>query len=370
MTRASILLQLTALVAVHAAGCYTGSPEHRCMSCDSYTNVTCQTECPSAACTWTEECCKALPPPYPPLPPVPPPPCQPDSGCYGISSTHTCDCKITKSQCNAGSGSWTTGCGCDHAGDPGFAGDCDHNRSEFGCYNANGEHQCDCSATEPACLAAQGSWITGCSCALDALPPPAPAPPPLPMNGGTVTVKLHAECPASTYLETFVAKGVVSSVASLSAVATNFISLGVADQCDTPRGAKGAAFAALTLTVSCATTSHVVFVEGALTKALVDAPSASFLLAINVFDKPQIIVECDACGFARSVHIWSILGALVGLFIVGGGVFLITRKCYMRGGATSTVSLLGGNDGFTHTSTSPYTNAASIPAARPEASSM
>ena len=98
-------------------------------------------------------------------------------------------------------------------------------------------------------------------------------------------------------------------MASLTGVATDFISVSVGDHCDTPRclypslyarappagacaspsstspssarsGARGAAFAALTLDISCATSEHVKLLRPRLADAFADAPSASFLLGI------------------------------------------------------------------------------------------
>jgi len=342
-TRLSTLLALLAVPATRATGCYTGPPDHQCL-CD-LTNSTCVGH--FAPGSWSDRCCLALPPPSPP---ISPPPCHADQGCYDHENTHTCDCKITKSQCTAGAGTWTTGCGCDHEGDPGYE-PCNTSTANYGCYNANGHHQCDCESSQSACSAAGGMWIDGCSCTAEASPPPAPRPPPLPMKGGRVVVDLRAECPAVTYLATYVHTGLLDTMASLTGVASDFISISVGDHCDTPSGARGAAFASLTLDVSCATSEHVKILRGQLADSFTDAQSASFLLGIAVIDQPVVTDVCNGCGggVTHREVLAAVLGALSAILVVGGAAFVGSRAYRRRG-----QGLLSGRSTDPLASASPY----------------
>ena len=82
----------------------------------------------------------------------------------------------------------------------------------------------------PATIPPPGSWISGCACALRALPPPNPSPPP-PPNAGTVTAVFRAVCPASNYNGTFVSNNLIDNFANLAAVADVFITYDLVDLC-------------------------------------------------------------------------------------------------------------------------------------------
>lgn len=245
---------------------------------------------------------------------------------------------VTESQCRAGAGDWTTGCGCDRSGDPGYA-PCNTSSPEYGCYNANDDYKCDCSISEGACVGAGGSWMTGCSCTAEALPPPAPAPPPIPMDGGRILVTLDAECPSRTYSESFVRLGILSAAEEITRVHQKWIDLFVNDKCVTPRGAEGAAFTQLILAVSCTTASHTKYVEEKIRAAFADAQSTSFLLHIHAISTPVIKVECPKCEHVRNAHVIGSVSAVAALLCFGCAVFCITRRVYRHGGVRA--ALLG-----------------------------
>lgn len=175
------------------------------------------------------------------------------------------------------------------------------------------------------------------------------------MEGGRVTITLEAECPAYTYSETFVRGGMLDAVESLTAVSGQFIDLGVGNKCDTPLGSEGAAFTRLMFTVSCATASHVTFVEKQARK-IDDAQSASFLLNINVISTPIIAVDCPACERVRNIHVGAIVGMVLGLLAFALVVFCIARRVYKQRGVASPIfsSFLGTTPPITATNASPY----------------
>ena len=320
-----LLLLLAVILPITLAdgGCYDPTV-HKCDCIINHSNCT-------APNVWTNQCCQATPPPSPA-----PPATMCDRGCYDIhGGTHTCDCSITESQCSSGgSGIWTEGCGCDHSGDPGFH-PCNTSSPVYGCYNAFGKHECSCDISQAACLRNSGTWTVGCSCGEQHSPPPAPAPPPLPLDGGRVTVTLKADCPASSYVDTFVRENLLSAMARLTAMHKDFVKLAVGNSCNTPWGSSTEAYAELTFDVSCATADHTVFVDQQLRHAFKDKETSSHALSIGVIEKP--IVTATVTGDV-SPSPWTnakVSGMVAGVAIassiaVGLLVFLMTRKVYRK----------------------------------------
>lgn len=95
------------------------------------------------------------------------------TGCYcsshsGCTSHSGCSCAFSEAGCAAAGASWYTGsaCSCNAINSA--------NTATAGCYNANGNHVCDCTVSEQSCT---GTWMTsGCSSCAAAASPPAATP--------------------------------------------------------------------------------------------------------------------------------------------------------------------------------------------------
>ena len=104
-------------------------------------------------------------------------------------------------------------------------------------------------------------------------------------------------------------------------------------------GAEGAAYAKLTIDVSCATAAHVTLLKTQLSDSFADAQSASFLLDIAVIEEPVVYDECNGCGGVTHRDVAAgVVGGLAAALVVGTAVFVVTRRYYRRG-----PGLLGGS---------------------------
>lgn len=150
-----------------------------------------------------------------------------------------------------------------------------------------------------------------------------------------MTVSFKADCPASSYLNTFVRANLLASMARLTAMHKDFIDLGVGDSCNTPWGSSAQAYAQLTFDISCATADYTVFVDRQLKSALKDKDTSSHVLRIGVLDSPTVTATVAG---AVSPSKWTdakvsgtVAGAAIGFSIaVGLLVFVITRKVYRK----------------------------------------